>query len=208
MNQKHKSLFILLVFIVLSYWAYPIVHGYLSAYYIPAFSKIPRDLFRGNSCLFITVASSLCSVFCAFILAFPMGYFTQYRPFLMGILLSLSACLINFIQYPDLVIQFQWFVAIIRLGEYLSLILSSCIFSYMGFKLATYNNNILAKELLHTNKYSIVKGVVAFFIYILILFLVLNKSFIWSYIVIISIPLFFTIYSLGISFFKRKNLYV
>lgn len=140
MKQKIKNSIILIFFFILSFWTYPIVQGLWAAVYIPALKIFPRDLIRYNSCIYLTLAGSIGSIFCAFILSFPMGYFTQYRPFFMGALLGVSACLINFVTYPDLVFHFQRFIAIIRTGEYLSLILSSCLFSYMGFRMATFNH--------------------------------------------------------------------
>jgi hypothetical protein len=81
-KQKIKTILLLVLFAAFATWLYPTVVGYLATLYIPLASKLPRTRMIMGTWLSAGGASG--AAICAFLLAWPLGYFTKEKPIFIG----------------------------------------------------------------------------------------------------------------------------
>jgi hypothetical protein len=79
---KAKTILLLFLFAALAARFYPTVVGYWATLYIPLASKLPRtQMIMG---LWLSAGGASGAAICAFLLAWPLGYFTKEKPIIVG----------------------------------------------------------------------------------------------------------------------------
>ena len=129
MKNNWKAILILFSFILLSAWFYPVFLGNWAAMALPSFSSLPKN--RILHLAIFSLNGSIGALICAFILAFPMGYFTRHKPIIIGGTLGIVGEMITAYRFP---IQFNWFVGIITIAEYAAFILGCVLFTWCGYR--------------------------------------------------------------------------
>jgi hypothetical protein len=127
MKMKSKTIFLLIIFILLSTFLYPMVLGNWAAITIPALSSLTK-----NRILHLTIValnSAIGGLICASILAFPLGYLTRQKPMIVGIALGIVGAGINLYRFP---MEFNWYVGTVQLAEYSSFVLGAALFTWCG----------------------------------------------------------------------------
>lgn len=136
MKQKIKSILLLVLFAAFATWLYPTVVGYWATLYIPLASKLPRTRMIMGTWLSAGGASS--AAICAFLLAWPLGYFTKEKPIIIGIAFGLITIAFPVIAFIETIIEsgFSGFVTSIFVVEQLTFVAASVFFVCWGSRVA------------------------------------------------------------------------
>jgi hypothetical protein len=127
---KPRSILLLTLFIIFSRWLYPVVQGNWATIYIPLPSNIPRTAFASGA--WLSAGAAIGSLICALVLAWPLGYLTKEKPFILGAGLGLVGTGLHIYDFPALFIQFNWFSGTISIIEHLSFLLGCVLFAKWG----------------------------------------------------------------------------
>jgi hypothetical protein len=130
MKTKLRTTIILIAFVALATWLYPIILGNTAVYLIPSYSLLPKNRYLLVTCM--TLGAAIGASLCAFILALPLGYLTKNHPLWQGFAFGVLVVGIKFILFPALFQQFNWFVGTIAIGEDIAFIVASIFFTWWG----------------------------------------------------------------------------
>ncbi|MBU5636547.1 hypothetical protein KOM00_07330 [Geomonas sp. Red69] len=134
MNKSTKIIVILIGFTILSTWVYPLIQGLWATLYIPFTSSLPRTKLVCGAWLSAGAATG--SVIIAFVLAWPLGYLTKERPFIVGGALGVVGTGLNLYNFPNVIEQFNWFVGTISIIEHLTFLVGCMLFAWWGSAIA------------------------------------------------------------------------
>jgi len=134
MNKSTKIIVLLIVFIILSTWVYPLIQGLWAMLYIPFTSSLPRTKLAGGA--WLSAGAATASVIIAFVLAWPLGYLTKERPLVVGGALGVVGTGLNLYSFPNVIEQFNWFVGTISIIEHITFLIGCTLFAWWGSNIA------------------------------------------------------------------------
>ena len=140
MKRKHTKILLLVVIILIIVPLYILVQGYV-ARYLPTFLITSRNLsfVSANGRLAVTIIGSefVGSLVVAFITLLPVGYMfpKKWAP-APAVLVAITLVVLLFVYPADA--TRSWFMDVIRVGEYLSIISAYFLMALVGFRLSRH----------------------------------------------------------------------
>ena len=140
MKIQAKTILLLFLFAVLAARFYPTVVGYLATIFIPLASKLPRT--RMIMGLWLSAGGAGGAAICAFLLAWPLGYFTKEKPIIVGAAFGLITTVFPLVAFilMNMEGRFNGFVTSIFASQQIAFIAVSIYSTCWGSRVAKKNN--------------------------------------------------------------------
>jgi len=144
--KKIKAILLLVLFAAFAAWLYPTIVGYWATLYMPLASKLPRTRMITGAWLSTGGASG--AAICAFMLAWPLGYFTKEKPIIIGTAFGLIAAGIPLIAFISSSMEegLNGFVTSIFAVEQVAFVAASIFFARWGSRVANKMTRQANKE--------------------------------------------------------------
>jgi len=140
LKLKAKTILLLFLFAALAARFYPTVVGYLATLYIPLTSKLPRT--RMIMGIWLSAGGASGAAVCAFLLAWPLGYFTKEKPIIVGAAFGLISALFPLVAFISMNMEggFNGFFTSIFVTEQVAFVAVSIYSACRGSRVANKNN--------------------------------------------------------------------
>lgn len=146
MKRSVKTILLLILFVAIATWIYPIILGYWATLYIPLTSKFPRTRMMSGTWLSAGGASG--AAICAFLAAWPLGYLTKEKPIIIGVAFGLITAAFPLLVFITTSIRegFNGFVTSIFAVEQVAFVAASVFFACWGSRVANKMKRQANKE--------------------------------------------------------------
>ena len=146
MKIKAKTILLLFLFAALAARFYPTVVGYWATLYIPLASELPRTRMIREICLSAGGASG--AAICAFLLAWPLGYFAKEKPITVGATFGLITAVFPLVAFISTSMEsgFNGFHTLLFVTEQVAFVAASILFACWGSRMANKKTGQTNKE--------------------------------------------------------------